>query len=136
MEKHWTSVTKAIKSETFTKSDLKTGMLVKTRNGELKVCIKDYLGRGDDLFIGTHWSDIKTGYNDDLTANWEGSRDWDIMEVWEPNYNVALTAIIAEPSKLSQKATCIMQRVEVVELTLKDVAEKFGLRVEQVRIKD
>ena len=118
----------------FSKSDLKSGMFVKTRNGELQVFVKDYLGRGDDLLIGKHWSGI-TNYNNDLTANW-GDKNWDIMEVWEPNVMTYLPEIIANPEKLQNKATRVMQRVEVVELTLKDVAEKFGLRVEQVRIKD
>ena len=118
----------------FSKSDLKSGMFVKTRNGELQVFVKDYLGCGDDLLIGKHWSGI-TNYNNDLTANW-GDKNWDIMEVWEPNVMTYLPEIIANPEKLQNKATRVMQRVEVVELTLKDVAEKFGLRVEQVRIKD
>jgi hypothetical protein len=111
------------KVEGMRKEDLKTGMFVTTRNG-----------RGFRLLLGTENGDYgwnqSTGayiklkcYNDDLTD--KNNREWDIVRVDSIKY----------PENMKRKL--LWERpAEIKELTLKEIADKFGVPVESLRVKE
>lgn len=63
----------------FTKSDLKIGMVVETRENDLYFCIDDNL-----ILSEYGWSDF-TEWNENLTYNLNNDYEWDIIRVYKPN---------------------------------------------------
>lgn len=109
----------------MTLDDLKTGMMVKTRDGKYHIIMKDFLDGGDILAgisdskdISNTWSRISC-YNQDMT--FPGLPKIDITEVWVGN-----PFCIDVPEKL------IWQRKEYREVTMKEIEEKFGCKVKIV----
>ena len=77
----------------FTKSDLKTGMVVKLRDGDF------YLVYGERLFSDYGYREIDN-YNEDLTHTFGGDR-CDIVEVYDVNnYASGLKDILDHPGTL------------------------------------
>lgn len=77
----------------FTKSDLKTGMVVKLRDGDF------YLVYGERLFSDYGYREIDN-YNEDLTHTFGGDR-CDIVEVYDVNnYASVLKDILDHPGTL------------------------------------
>lgn len=73
----------------FTKSDLRNGDVVVTRNSRKYVFIKDYAGSGDDVFseLSKRGRELLSFYDDELHN--ENSGSLDIMKVYrcdDPNY--------------------------------------------------
>lgn len=71
----------------MTLNDLKTGMIVKTRDGDSHIVMRNYLGRSDILAglsdsnsISKKWNHLFT-YNEDMTH--QNYSEMDIMEVYD-----------------------------------------------------
>lgn len=69
--------------QTFTKKDLRTGMLVETRNGDIAMVL---LGTANgDIISGGTWADLEE-YSDDLLKS-SFEEEGDITKVYQPIYN-------------------------------------------------
>ena len=106
--------------------DLKTGMIVKTRDGKYHIIMKDFFdgedilaGISDSKDISNTWSRM-SWYNQDMT--FPGLPKLDITEVWIGN-----PFCIDVPEKL------LWQRKEYKEVTLQEVEEKFGCKVKIIQ---
>ena len=71
------------KENMFTKSDLKTGMVIKFRNDKTAMVLRGT--KGGDIYSGEVWGDFRT-INEDLTVS-DLLPEWDIGEVWQPDSN-------------------------------------------------
>ena len=116
----------------FTKSDLKTGMVVEYRNGDRRIVFRNYQGTGKDLLIGDRWASLND-YPEDLADDSDGDRNYDIMKVYNAKDFCATL-------RLLDKKCCdykvVWERKEIKEVTLEQIAEKFGVPVDQLRIKE
>lgn len=77
----------------FTKKDLKTGLIVQTRNREIYLVVEDTL-----LSVKMHT--LLHQYNEDLKAY--SCPPLDIMTVWKPKYIIGLEFLTAEIPKDSE----------------------------------
>ena len=105
--------------------DLKTGMIVKTREGKYGIVMRDFIDEGDILAglsrnnkISETWTHL-SNYNQDMT----NSRfpHIDIMSVYTSYPYSADT-----PKKL------LWERKEYKEVTMSEIEEKFGCKVKIV----
>ncbi|ANS04897.1 hypothetical protein [uncultured Mediterranean phage] len=101
------------------KSDLKTGMQLKRRNGEMLLVMlnKD---RDDDFYIvmgGDIWGSL-TNYNEDLTPTWDDEKD-DIVAVYS-------SSSIAKCIKKPKSKDIIWERTDMPEYTMSELGEKVG----------
>ena len=111
----------------MTKSDLKPGMVIETREGN-KALVIEVNGK---LYY-TKWrtyNNISNYYNEDLTNEFS---DLDVDKVYK----------ISQPSPLSTllddtdlNLTLLWERSKEVELTMDEIAKKFGIEVAQLKIK-
>lgn len=112
----------------FTLDELKPGMVVEYRNGSkrLVVSINNRLHFISDY---EHLDNIENIYNKDLTCIPE--RNFDIMKIYKVPKIAGLNYLLnINPKKL------IWKRPAIKELTLKEIADKFGYSVKQIRIKE
>lgn len=109
----------------MTLDELKTGMIVKTREGKYNIVMRDFIDEGDVLAglsfnnkISDTWKSL-SNYNQDMT----NSRfpHIDIMSVYS-SYPYSADA----PKKL------LWERKEYKEVTMKEIEEKFGCKVKIV----
>lgn len=116
------------KENMFTKKDLKSGMVVKTRNNTMFLVV-------DDKLISTAGFGRLTDYNDDLTVT--ALVGFDIMEVydevncWGWGFSKGLSYV--EEKKWGK---LIWKRDETKEITMQEIADKFGIPLKDLRIKD
>ena len=109
----------------FTKDDLKPGMLVEYRDGDLRLVMPSKEG----LFIITNdsYNDLKY-YDDDLLES-EGESDLDIVKVYDvannqsPNLDSLLSTYNRE---------LLWEREEVKELTVEEISKLLGYKVRVV----
>ena len=115
-----------IEENMFTKDDLKTGMIVEYKSGEKRLVIRDgidILTSGDD-----GWTSLNN-YDETLK-----SVCCTIVKVYE-GYTTDKSGTV--DSKLNYPGNLIWERdKEKVELTLEQIAEKFNIPVDSLRIKD
>lgn len=107
----------------MTLNDLKTGMIVKTRNGEYHIIMKDFIDKGDILAglscsnkISETWISLSQ-YNQDMTHL--GRSYLDIVSVYASSVYSADT-----PTRL------LWERCK--EVTINELEEKFGCKVKIV----
>ena len=113
----------------MTLKDLKTGMIVKTRDGKYHIVMKNFHDEGDilagisanDAYISNSWSRMSL-YNKDMTFFNSEVHDLDIVEVWK-----ASPYCIDVPEKL------LWKREEYKVVTMKEIEEKFGCKVKIVQ---
>lgn len=118
----------------FTKKDLKTGMVVKTRNNTMFLVV-------DDKLIATAGFGLLIEYNDDLTVIDQPDSNiqsgFDIMEVYDEvncwGWGFARALSFVEKKDWGK---LIWKRKEIKEVTMQEIANKFGIPVENLRIKD
>ena len=113
----------------MTKSELKTGMVVKRRNGDKYMVLLD-TPHGNIFIRRNGWCSMEE-FEDDLHA--VGSEKFDIVAVYRPDERLQMTHEYCDTQK------CIWRRSEikeVKEVTLAEIAEKFGVDVEDIRIKE
>ena len=111
------------------KSDIKSGMSIKLRNGQMGLIV-DVFGKRI-IQYENNWNDFDKWYNQDLIKIIPDTcDDWDIMEVYNiSNYKHVLRKNICKPENL------IWKREEVTELTMQEIADKFGIPVNDLKIK-
>ena len=109
----------------MTLNDLKTGMVVKTREGKYNIVMRDFIDEGDILAglsfnnkISDTWTSL-SNYNQDMTNS--GFPHIDIMSVYSSYPYSADT-----PKKL------LWERKEYKEVTMREIEEKFGCKVKIV----
>ena len=117
----------------FTKSDLKAGMWVETRNGSQYLVLTDvdtmYYGQQKLVGINNCGFVIGSGFNHDLT--YKDNLDCDIMKVWGSVVNSNTYNFVDLQSDL------IWERKEVpvkTKLTLEQLAEKAGYNIDEIEI--
>ena len=105
--------------------ELKTGMIVTTRNGDSYIVMRDFIDEGDILAglsfnnkISDTWTSL-SNYNQDMTNS--GFPHIDIMSVYS-SYPYSSDT----PKKL------LWERKEYKEVTMKEIEEKFGCKVKIV----
>ena len=106
------------------KSDLKPGMVVEYANGERRLVIEFneelYLLNNDSCdYLTNYTADLECFYNKDFTID-KVCKPWDMRGL---------------DSILTSKYSYIWERPKSVELTMEDIAEKFGIKVTQLKIK-
>lgn len=109
----------------MTLNDLKTGMIVKTREGEYHIIMRDFIDQGDilaglsyDNRISNSWTNLSK-YNQDMTHS--GIPSLDIVDVYASSVYSADT-----PTKL------LWERKEYKEVTMQEIEEKFWGKVKIV----
>ena len=118
----------------FTKSDLKAGMWVETRNRNQYLVLTDvdspYDGPQKLAFIRNEGFLLGKSYNNDLILT-KGYKDFDIMKVYSGVVNISTYKGITSNSEL------VWERKEVSvkpKLTLEQLAEKAGYKVDEIEI--
>ena len=109
----------------MTLDELKTGMIVETRNGNSYIVMRDFIDDGDVLAglsdsdnITNTWTSL-SAYNKDMEHNL--LPEIDIMSVYASYlYN------IDKPEKL------LWKREEYKEITMREIEEMFGCKVKIV----
>lgn len=109
----------------MTLNDLKTGMIVKIRNGNSYIVMRDFIDYGDILaglscnnVISNTWTSLLS-YNQDMTHS--SIPNIDIMSVY------ASSAYSADTT-----TRLLWERNEYKEVTMKEIEEKFGCKVKIV----
>ena len=117
------------------KSDLKTGMVIKDRDGKVGIVLLgttngDIIGGNQEKVEGVHggtcWKPLSV-FDEDL--KYSGDFKSDVMEIYNAVSNVSFGTI--NINKLSQ----IWKRSEFVELTMDEIASKFNIDVNLLKIK-
>jgi len=104
------------------KEDLKTGMRVTIRNGDVYTV---FLNTGDgDVFCRENGYNHFRGYREDLTSN-DNQIEYDVMKVEEPNGSNILNATYHT----------IWKREKLFELSMQEIADKFQVDVNNLKIK-
>ena len=109
------------------KSDLKTGMVVETRDGFRELIVLNFNGMGENYTVNNGVFGNLDQMRRDLTS--KVNREYDIMKVYAPDNPVS--SFNLDPDNL------IWERVKnngVTELTLEDVAELAGKDVSEIKI--
>ena len=109
----------------MTLNDLKTGMIVKIRNGEYHIIMRDFIDDGDILaglscnnkILGT-WTSL-SNYNKDMTHS--GVPYLDIVSVYA-----------SYPYSADPPTRLLWERKEYKEVTMHEIEEKFGCKVKIV----
>lgn len=108
----------------FTKADLKTGDVIKRRNGEIEIFNSEFR-----MFIKKDgWTDIR-GLNDDLTSAYTDDSEWDIVAVRRPKYNYHCQFNAFKCGH----GTLVYERKEVEEMTLEQVCKLLGKEIKIVK---
>ena len=113
----------------MTLNDLKTGMIVKLRNGDYHIIMRDFIDDGDILaglscnnkILGT-WTSL-SNYNQDMTRS--GVPYLDIVSVYA-----------SYPYSADTPTRLIWERNEYKEVTMKEIEEKFGCKVKIIDDKE
>lgn len=117
--------------EQLTKSDLKTGMHVVTREGMEFVVLKDTLFADEDILVAPH-EDDKSGdwlplnkYNDNLTYSDAEFSCLDIVRVYQPRYEFTALEYKLDCSDVDLSDIVFAEEV----MTKAEAEEKFGIRI-------
>ena len=122
----------------MTKSELKTGMVVRYRDGRLRMVMKDTEHSEKDIVVGMDGWVPLDDYNEDLT--YPPLSDIDIMYVYNvyqiPSYTNLFNGDKLNDSYIHDFGNLIWYRTETetTEMTIKEIEEKLG--VKNLRIKD
>ena len=105
------------------KSDLKPGMVVEYANSEKRLVVA--INAELYLISRSSFMDVKS-FNDDLTCT--SNPNINIVKIYLPREAAGL-------SVLFECKNCIWERPKETVLTMQEIADKFGIPVEQIRIK-
>lgn len=118
--------------EQMTKSDLKTGMHVVTKNGAEWVVLKDTLFKGKDVMISVTEDEDNNGnwigldsYNENLTVTDKEFNQLDIVRIYQPRYE--FTALEYKLDCCSEDWSDTIFAEET--MTKAEAEEKFGIRI-------
>jgi hypothetical protein len=120
-------------NKTMKKSDLKSGMLVETREGKRGIVMLntpngDMIVAGDnnaDIFIKKMWDELNR-YADDLSHP-DGEK-YNIYKIYGFNHNMGATHLSTSGREL------LFERKDKLEVTLEQIAEKFNVDVNDLKI--
>lgn len=105
------------------KSDLKPGMVVEYANSEKRLVVT--INAELYLISRASFADVKS-FNEDLTCNSDPKIN--IVKVYQPREAASLSTLL-------QCNNCIWVRPKETVLTMQEIADKFGIPVEQLKIK-
>ena len=105
------------------KSDLKPGMVVEYASGEKRLVVT--INNELYLISRASFADVKS-FNDDLTCS--NNPDINIVKIYLPKEAASLSTLL-------QCNNCIWERPKETVLTIQEIADKFGIPVEQLKIK-
>lgn len=106
----------------FTKSDLKNGMIVEYRDGRRRMVLNGFM-TGENGYMPL------SDFREDLTII-ESSKNLDIMKVFDvPEFHGSVCNVIEADAK---KLTLLWNREDTVKMTLSEIEEKLGCRIELV----
>lgn len=107
------------------KSDLKPGMVVENKQG-VRFLVAEM---NSELFLlGHHGFDNLCNYKEDFTNT--TSELLSICKIYQPKDGNSFETLLT-----SRKGDLIWKRPEEVILTMQEIADKFGISVEQLKIK-
>ena len=119
------------------KSDFKTFDIVTLRNNTKCFYLNECLISTND--VNTIFS-LKF-YKEDLTREFSDEEEYDIMRVirWDDSYNIwnlsdFIDKVLNDSEDLTKFKT-IFEREETLELTIDDIARKYNVSPNQIRIK-
>lgn len=105
------------------KSDLKPGMVIEYANKEKRLVVTI----NAELFLISRASFAEVrSFNEDLT--YDGDPKLNIVKVYQPKEAASLSTLL-------QCDNCIWARPKEIVLTMQEIADKFGIPVEQLKIK-
>jgi hypothetical protein len=105
------------------KTDLKPGMVVEYANGDKRLVATI----NNELYlIGEHMFATLASFSDDLTC--DTNPDVNIVKVFQPKEASSLSSLL-------DCKNCIWERPKETVLTMQEIADKFGIPVEQLKIK-
>jgi len=115
------------------KSELRSGMMVKTRNGQRAIVMLntpngDAIVGGEGNYNNYTWQYLSS-YNEDLTCKIPGCEISDIVKVYRFQSNMKGASFDRPESDV------IWERKEPIELTMDEIARKFNIPVSQLKIK-
>lgn len=122
----WVSSELELCPNSMTISDLKPGMILKLRNNKKLVVLK----APELIFLGVTGCELPKMYNSDMT--YLESKNWDIMKVYEGCENYWINGL---SSYLNNPGDLIWERTEYTELSMQEIADKFGIPIKQLKIK-
>ena len=105
------------------KSDLKPGMVVEYANSEKRLVVA--INAELYLISRSSFMDVKS-FNEDLIYN--SDSEINIVKVYQPKEAASLSTLL-------QCNNCIWVRPKETVLTMQEIADKFGIPVEQLKIK-
>jgi hypothetical protein len=108
--------------------DLKTGMLVEFRDGSFAMVMANMY---DDLIFtdGKDSCKVKDVYNQDLSTMSRIKNDFDVMRVWDRPCFIEYVLSLSTDYR-----DCIFNRDKMIYLSINEIAEKFGIAPELIRI--
>jgi len=110
----------------FTKDDLKIGYVVQLRNGDFRMVINSFKGA---VFMSMDGFSMFGSYKKDLTiGGFEGKRD--VIKIWGFADDIIQSLFIGTISR-----ELLWERKEPKELTMQEIADKFGVDVNDLKIK-
>lgn len=118
----------------FTKSDLKSGMVVEYANGKRRLVVLDFLDIGDVLFgsgEGERWTKL-ANFNDDLTHKKKDTLD--IVAVYAHNTDSKADGNLYDDDELLCDLTDVdddEDDYEAEDITLKDICDTYGFRIKR-----
>lgn len=105
------------------KSDLKPGMVVEYANNEKRLVVT--INAELYLISRASFAEVRS-FNEDLTCNSDPKMN--IVKVYQPKEAASLSSLL-------QCNNCIWTRPKEIVLTMQEIADKFGIPVEQLKIK-
>lgn len=114
----------------FTKSDLKTGMIVETREGIKYVVLLNACMFGDLIVNGNDlcWNGL-SNYNDELIEH-HGYNELDIVKVYKPKHPYTIHTFEEDALEL------IWEREEYKEMTIAEIEKELGYSIKIVKEKE
>lgn len=120
----------------FTKADLKSGMVVELKNGGMYLVVNNSLiSTSGQMYLDNYNDNLEYIENNCHVDRPDFSEGWSINKVfmkdphtWGLGFNGGLTTSLS----------CIWKRksLKKVEITMDEIAKKFGISVTQLRIKE
>lgn len=100
----------------FTKADLKNRMVVECRNGGRYMLV-------DDRLLSNDGYNFLYSYDEDLIIRNREVKEYDIMKVYAKINNL----------DLESANDILWERLEVKEITMSEIEEKFGCKIKIVK---
>lgn len=110
----------------FTKSDLKTGMILEFNNG----CTATVLfgTKNGDIYAGSTWGGLE-GVNEDLTL--EDSFEGDVVRVYQPIGNIHF--LKTNYLNYNKNYKLLWQREEAKEMTIEEIEKELGYKIKIIK---